>query len=184
MNSPLGSWYLPYVIAKHWRGVTNRRRLLIFGILSPAVSYLLFHLELKEADPSAVPKTCELSPRNQGGLGKASGEYPRLCKTEEIFSSEPFHHPTWRRSWLHCCTNEEMEAQIGNVTYLPRTRQSKNDPGNHICKLQPDMFATKHKSSARIFTSLPNHTTTTASLLLYKYRFFSIDSFRLAYVFN
>ena len=125
MNSPLGSWYLPYVIAKHWRGVTNRRRLLIFGILSPAVSYLLFHLELKEADPSAVLKTCELSPRNQGGLGKASGEYPRLCKTEEIFSSEPFHCPTWRRSWLHCCTNEEMEAQIGNVTYLPRTDRAK-----------------------------------------------------------
>lgn len=173
MNSPLGSWYLPYVIAKHWRGVTNRRRLLIFGILSPAVSYLLFHLELEEADPSAVPKTCELSSRNQGGLGEASREYPRLCETAEIFSSEPFHHPTWRRLWLHCCTNEKMEAQIGNVTYLPRTRQSKNGTRNHICKLQPDMFATKHKFSARIFTSVPNHTTTHCNTYPLQISFFS-----------
>lgn len=34
--------------------MTNTRRVLIFGILSPAVCYLLFHLELEDAKPSSV----------------------------------------------------------------------------------------------------------------------------------
>lgn len=48
----------------------------MFGILSPAVSYLPFHLELEDANPSSVPVTCELSPGNQGRLDKAVAWHP------------------------------------------------------------------------------------------------------------
>ena len=172
MNSPLGSWYLPYVIAKHWRGVTNRRRLLIFGILSPAVSYLLFHLELEEADPSAVPKTCELSSRNQGGLGEASRQYPRLCKTAEISHL--------KLSTIPC------EGDYGSTAVQTRKLRHRLEMGL-IC-LEPDRakMAPEIMYANSSLTRLPPNTSFlpgylrlcqitwqhTASLILYKYHCF------------
>lgn len=48
------------------------RRLLIFGILSPAVSYLPFHLELEDTNPSSVPSTCESGCRKKEGWNIAA----------------------------------------------------------------------------------------------------------------
>lgn len=85
----------------------KQRRGSYVGILSPAVSYLLFHLELEEADPSAVPKTYEGWLRIQRFERRPQSIW-NFAETAEMFSSEPFHHPTWEGDYgSHCCTNEK-----------------------------------------------------------------------------
>lgn len=63
---------MPYIIAKHWRGAANTRRPLISGILGPAVSYLPFFLELKDANPSSVPRPVSRAPRPRESWGRAA----------------------------------------------------------------------------------------------------------------
>lgn len=115
----------------------------------------------------------------------ASREYPRLCKNNGSFlvwTSQPSHEGDRGSTVLQ--RKKLRHGLETRLTCLERDSQSKDGTRTHICKLQPDVFATKHKLFARIFTSVPNHTTTHCITYPLQISFFSTDSFRLAYVFN
>ena len=114
--------------------------------------YLPFYPELKAANPSSVPSAREPSSSGQGKLGRggqASGEGRRLCQTPYAFSFDHLSRPA-KEMVLIGVTDEETEAQVGDVTYWPGVRQSKDEftPANS----KPRVFASKHELSAQPHT--------------------------------
>ena len=103
------------------------------------------------------PFICSLGPRAefqrpQGKLGRggqAFGEGRRLCQTPYAFSFDHLSRPT-KEMALIGVTDEETEAQVGDVTYWPGVRQSKDEftPANS----KPHVFASKHELSAQLHT--------------------------------
>lgn len=64
-----------------------------------------------------------------------------------------------------------------DMTYLPKLyTQSKDGTRTHICKLKPDMFATKHELFARVLTSVPNHTITRCIIYPLQISFFPLTA--------